>query len=256
MDYRVINPTIAAALATCLFFAHEAFCGQRVDELEAICIVLPDCDLDNQEPEHTPDEIISKYGVTTNAIAADLKLIASRYGTGETNELLRIARISAIGWLGDYGSTNDLEYLAVVATNSADYAQQSAVGAGIVILRHSPRLIPYARDIVTNGCLYSVGLRRWVQSQLLGMCEEGKSDNYIDDPAQHARIAAFFLELADMRVYEDDYLFVDRCAYTLNPTYRHSQRRRDNLAAARPSGLTGLPAGIYDARQRDAVQNE
>ena len=47
-------------------------------------------------------------------------------------------------------------------------------------------------------------------------------------------------------------LYVDRVACDLNPTYRHSQQRRDNLARLRPAGLTGEQAEIYDARQRDA----
>jgi hypothetical protein len=57
-------------------------------------------------------------------------------------------------------------------------------------------------------------------------------------------------------VETNDTLFVDRCAYTLNPTYRHSQQRRDNLAALRPPGLTGKPAELYDAAQRDAAQSD
>ena len=37
-------------------------------------------------------------------------------------------------------------------------------------------------------------------------------------------------------------LYVDEVACRLNPTYRHSQQRRDNLARLRKPGLTGLPA--------------
>ena len=64
------------------------------------------------------------------------------------------------------------------------------------------------------------------------------------------RIATFFLERAALE--RDCMLFVDRVTCELNPSYRHSQARRDNLAKLRPQGLTGEPAAIYDGRQRDA----
>ena len=67
-------------------------------------------------------------------------------------------------------------------------------------------------------------------------------------------IASFFLERA--AVEQEDALFIDRCAHTLNPTYRHSQQRRDNLAALRPPNLTGKPAELYDAAQADAAQED
>ena len=51
-------------------------------------------------------------------------------------------------------------------------------------------------------------------------------------------------------------LYVDEVTCRLNPTYRHSQQRRDNLAGLRKPGLTGLPAQIYDAAQRDALPKE
>ena len=248
--------TTAFAVAAFAVCALGATRPEVMSALERMSLYLHPDNLDEAESPPSPLEVKARYSLSDGELLQAILDLSAKYGASETNDDHRLSRETAVVWIGNFGGTNNLVYLGTIMTNASDYAQQSAVGAGIVILRHSPRLIPYARDIVTNGCLYSVGLRRWVQSQLLGMCEEGKSDNYINDPAQHARIAAFFLELADLRVYEDDYLFVDRCAYTLNPTYRHSQRRRDNLAAARPSGLTGLPAGIYDARQRDAVQNE
>ena len=51
-------------------------------------------------------------------------------------------------------------------------------------------------------------------------------------------------------------LYVDQVACELNPSYRHSQQRRDNLARLRKPGLTGLPAQLYDAAQRDAQPKE
>ena len=99
-----------------------------------------------------------------------------------------------------------------------------------------------------------MGIRRSVHCGLLGMCTEGKSDGYIDDPAQHARIASFFLEWA--AVDNDEPLDADDFACRLNPSYRHSQQRRDNLAALRPANLTGKPAELYDAAQADAAQDQ
>ena len=106
------------------------------------------------------------------------------------------------------------------------------------------------RSVVTNNVVYSHGDRQWVYIVSYGMCTKGRSDEYIDDPVLHSRIATFFLEQA--AVEKDFTLFIDRVACELNPSYRHSQARRDNLAKLRPQGLTGEPAAIYDGRQRDA----
>ena len=46
---------------------------------------------------------------------------------------------------------------------------------------------------------------------------------------------------------------MDKNACELNPWYRHSQQRRDNLARLRPIGLTGKRAEIYNAAQQDAA---
>ena len=89
---------------------------------------------------------------------------------------------------------------------------------------------------------------------MLDMCNEEMIGNYIDDPAQHARIAAFFVEQAGAN--RDLAITMDKNACELNPWYRHSQQRRDNLAALRPPGLTGKPAELYDAAQADAAQED
>ena len=86
------------------------------------------------------------------------------------------------------------------------------------------------------------------------MCIEGESDDYVNDLVQHARIAAFFLVLA--AVDAEQPLGADYNACRLNPSYRHSQQRRDNLAALRPPDLTGKPAELYDAAQADAAQED
>ncbi len=243
---------IAVSLWTLVAYADAPM--SRIDDLDGICACVPSDNLDAAGEEPTPDQILVSYNITTNVLVQDLKAVAARHGLMETNVYGRLARTSAIGWLGTYGGTNDLEYLRVVVTNQCDYAQQSAIGASMSILKHSPKLIEFVRDVVTNSTMYSASIRTWTSGCILGMCTEGESDNYICDPAQHLRIAAFFLERA--AVEQDDVLFIDRCAYTLNPSYRHSQQRRNNLAALRPPGLTGRRAELYDAAQRDAAQGD
>ena len=241
------------AVVVCL----AAFCDireERLSDLANICAFIPSDNLDAAVPEPTPDEVIVKYHVTTNVVIEDLKEIVRRSNIAETNFYAQVSRQSAVSFIGQYGGPNELSYLHTIMTNSMDYAQDAAVGASISILQGSSMLIDLAREIVTNGSIYSADLKGWTYSIYLGMCSEGESDSYINDPAQHARIAAFFLERA--AVEEDDILFIDRCACRLNPWYRHSQQRRDNLAALRPPGLTGKPAELYDAAQADAAQED
>ena len=141
-----------------------------------------------------------------------------------------------------------------VAEDRLRELEESAVFAGLSILKHSTDIIPFARDVVTNACVYSSGLRGSTYIRLLDICTQRYADMYINDPEQEARIASFFLERA--AVEQEDTLFIDRCAHTLNPTYRHSQQRRDNLAALRPPNLTGKPAELYDTAQADAAQED
>ena len=86
------------------------------------------------------------------------------------------------------------------------------------------------------------------------MCKKENVYVYVSDGLVRDRIAAFFLERAALE--SDETLYVDEVACKLNPTYRHSQQRRDNLARLRKPGLTGLPAQLYDAAQRDAQPKE
>ena len=243
---------IAVSLCTLVACADAPM--SRIDALESVCACVSSDNLDAAGEDPTPDQIIVDYNITTNVLVQDLKAVAARHGLMETNVYGRLARMSAIGWLGIYGGTNDLEFLSAVVTNRCDYAQQSAIGASMSILKHSPCLIEFVRGVVTNRIIYSASIRRWTSGCLLGMCTEGESDNYISDPAQHARIAAFFLAWAAEDTEEP--LGADYSACRLNSAYRHSQQRRDNLAALRPPGLTGRRAELYDAAQADAAQND
>jgi len=248
------NVIVSMVLAT---VGGVAFCDaadERLRELEKICAYEPCDDLDVKEAIPTPDDIIRKYNVTTNVVVQDLWTLTARYSPSETNEEKKVIRDVAVMFIGHYGGTNDLAQLSTIATNSSDYAQESALFASLAILEHSPQLISFVRGVVTNACSYSSGLRGSTYVRLLDMCTERYTDMYINDPAQQARIAAFFLERAAVDVERP--LSVDDCACELNPTYRHSKQRRDNLAALRPPNLTGKPAELYDAAQADAAKED
>jgi hypothetical protein len=240
----------AASLAALVVLADGGAGDRRLEEIEGICGYVTSCDADEIAP--TPDVVIDKYHMTTQEVVGALIAISRKYGLGETNDFNRLTRQGSVAFIGRYGGTNELPYLAAIMTNRADYAHEEALGASININRHSPALIPLVREIVTNTNTFSRGARQWTYIILQGMCDNGGSDMYIDDSAQHARIAAFFIERAG--VEHEFVLDIDDSACRMNPWYRHSQQRRSNLAAMRPPGLTGRPAEIYDAAQRDAAQ--
>ena len=231
------------------------YCGdaERLEELERICAFVPCDDLRVKEVIPMPEDIIAKYHITTNQLVADLKTIATKYTLDEQDVVKRGIRSFAVANIGQYSGTNELAFLATIMTNSNDYAQQGAMGASINILKHSPELIDLERGIVTNMAM-NARLRAWTCGLLLDMCKEDMIGNYVDDTVQHARIAAFFVEQAG--VNGDLIITMDKYACALNPWYRHSQQRRDNLARLRPPGLTGNYAEVYDAAQRDAAQED
>ena len=254
MKQKIVDVSAALVLAVGVAIPLPSVGGAqdaRRDEIEGICEYMPGCDAHEVVP--TPDSVRDKYHMTNAEVATELVAISRKYGIGETNECKRMIRETAVTYIGKYGGTNDLPYLVTIMTNSSDYAQKAAVGASIAINQHSDALIPLAREIVTNSVAFSHGIRQWTYILLCDMSgADGPSDSYIDDPAVHARIGSFFLERA--AVEREFTLDVDEYAYELNPWYRHSQQRRANLAALRPPGLTGRPAEIYDAAQRDAAQ--
>ena len=93
-----------------------------------------------------------------------------------------------------------------------------------------------------------------VLSAIMPSVYAANTNTFVNNVQIRSNIAAFFLERATCEV--DSPLYVDEVACRLNSTYRHSQERRDNLARLRKPGLTGLPAQIYDAAQRDALPKE
>ena len=242
--------TITVALCVTILRGNDV---ERLEELERICAFEPCDDLTSPEVVPTPADIITKYHVSTNQVVMDLKTIAAKYTSAELDERKRNARSHAISCLGLYGGTNDLAFLNAIMTNRGDYAQVNALEASISIQKDSPALVELVNGIVTNTPTYSYLLRGRTCVLLHRMC---RNDNgmYLDNPAQRARIAAFFVEQAGTN--GDLAITMDIRACDLNPWYRHSQQRRDNLARLRPPGLTGRPAEIYDAAQRDAAQED
>ena len=255
MKQKIVDVSAALVLAVVVAIPLPSVGGAqdaRRDEIEGICDYITGCDAHEVVP--TPDSVRDKYHMTNAEVATELVAISRKYGIGETNECKRMIRETAVAFIGRYGGTNDLPYLATIMTNRSDYAQREAVAASINICQHSAALIPLIRGIATNADVFPYGTRRWMYGVIFDKCRENSGCTYIADSTQRARIAAFFLERA--AVEREFTISMDRYACELNPWYRHSQQRRANLAALRPPGLTGRPAEIYDAAQRDAAQED
>ena len=248
---KLLCCVVLSAIMPGVYAATQA---ERIAELERIALYEPSDWIDENEVIPTPDDVKKKFNLNDAEFYADVMSLACKYSNTETNREKRICRSSAVGWLGVYGSTNDLSFLASVRTNKVDFAQESAVFATLRILRSGDSFIPMVREVVTNTNMYSIGLRRLVYCHLYNMCRKENVYVYIPDGLVRARIAEFFIERTALE--SDMPLSVDEIACKLNPSYRHSQQRRDNLARLRKPGLTGLPAQIYDAAQRDALPKE
>jgi len=227
----------------------------RRAELESCAKTLDLCeDLEAPAPVPPPIAIKNKYSLTDSDLLGDIRWLAQKYNAAETNEENRLCRKTAVRWVGMYGNTNDLTSLACIMNNPSDYAQVESIDASINLLKHSPDLIPFVRGIVTNDVSFSSEQRGLIYVRLSRFCHNSSNPEYVDNLAQHSRILTFFLERAP--VESVDPLFVDQCCCTLLSSYRHSQQRRDNLAAARPPNLTGKPAELYDAAQADAAHSD
>ena len=213
-------------------------------------------ELDEQTKRRLSEDYVrEKFQMTHDELLCDLRTLAGRYSPAETNKEKRAYREYAIMLVGRYGSTNDLEFLSGIWGNNDDYAQRTALGTAMCLARNSEMLFDISKDVLTNSAFVSSPqrIRARVYTTLYSFGSPG--EDHLTNEVQVARIASFFLERAALEGGEPS-LFVDRCAYTFNPWYRHSQQRRDNLARLRPPGLTGRPAEIYDAAQRDAAQED
>ena len=227
---------------------------ERVAELEVISLIEPADDLTREFVLPTPLDVKKKYNITDIQLRQDIEMLTKKYNAQETNEQNRLSRIISVCWLGLYGTTNNLAYLRTIMDNPKDYAQEAAMESCVELLKMKPDLIPLVRDVATNRVCYSVELKKRSYRILQGLSVSGLSPAYVSNMNVRVRIASYFLERAAEE--EDSTLYVDQVACELNPLYRHSQQRRDNLARLRKPELIGLPAQIYDAAQRDAQPKE
>ena len=231
--------------------------AERLAALEQVALFIPSdfiSDDSSEEEIPAPSDVKRRFNISDAQLLQDILTLAQKYSKSETNENRRVIRQAATRWIGGYGTTNNLAHLNIIMYDNTDFAQEDAVFSVIALSKKSGNLFPTIRSVVTNKIAFSTRLRSSVYCQLHGWCNKKGSSAYREDPELHANIAAFFLERA--AVEEDSPLYVDQVACELNPSYRHSQQRRDNLARLRKPGLTGLPAQIYDAAQRDALPKE
>ena len=227
---------------------------ERLAVLEYVALYEPSDWIDENEVIPTPADAKKKFNLTDAELYADIKAFEKKYSVTETNEEKRLCRKMSVLWIGGYGTTNDYPYLRSIMYNKKDYAQEYAMRIMLEKTKLTNQLIPLANEIVTNKTVFSHGLRRITYVSLADMCNAEYTNIYVNSVQIRSNIASFFLERAATE--PDMMLYVDRVACDLNPTYRHSQQRRDNLARLRPAGLTGEQAEIYDTRQRDAQPKE
>ncbi len=209
---------------------------------------------DNESLTPPPNEQVqNRYGLSDAEMRQMILPMAERFGADETNECNRAIRVQTIYWLGSYGTTNDIPFVTAILTNRSDFAVEAALGASMCIRMRTGGLTNLVDWVVSSTNVFDNSLRRLAYIWLYDM---GKGHTTFPvEQATKESISAFFLSRAGVE-RTDSILFVDRAAYELNPSYRHSQQRRDNLAALRPPGLTGRRAELYDAAQADAAQGD
>jgi hypothetical protein len=251
---KYIKSFVLIGLATMGIHSIAATQEERIEELERIALYEPSDWIDENEVIPTPDDAKKKFNLTDVQLFSDIKTLEKKYSISETNDEKRFCRKMAVSWIGGYGTTNDFPYLRNIMYNKNDYAQENAMRILIEKTKLTNLLLPLANEVVTNKNVFSLGLRRITYVTLAKMCNGNSTNTYINSVLIRSNIAAFFLERAGLE--SDMMLYVDRVACDLNPSYRHSQQRRDNLAKLRPIGLTGEQAEIYDGRQRDALPKE
>ena len=221
----------------------------RIAELEGICGAPPSCNVEDAQFDPTPTNILAKYGISRRQLVDDLIFISNKYSVNETNEDNRTVRDMAICYVGQYGDSGDLSYLSSIMTNKNDFARETAFYSSLSISNGTTNFIVLVNEAFNPENGFS---KEFQDGFYVGLYEYWKNDTN-KNSNQCVFIAHFFLESAATCGWN---LFVDRCACEMNPSYRHSQARRDNLSRNRPPNLTGEQAEIYDARQRDAMEPE
>ena len=253
-----ITATVATAATICAMTGTQE---ERLRALEYSSNIVFDntaeYDKLDEQIKRRPSEdyVRERFQMTHEELLCDARALVERYAPSETNEEKQSYREYAIMLVGRYGSTNDLEFLSGIWGNNDDYAQKMALRSAMSLACDTEMLFDISKDVLTNSTFLSSPrrIRSQVYKALYSFGSVG--EDHLTNEVQVARIASFFIERAAVE-RGDTVLDVDWAAYMLTPSYRHSQQRRDNLAAARPPGLTGKPAEFYDAAQLDAAQED
>ena len=225
--------------------------GTREERLEALeyAVVDPDCDGSGTDEVAGDVYVRQMYEMTADEMVQDLIALSLKYGVDETNAAHRAARQFAVGRLAYYQATNQLEYLTAIWRNPQDYAKKEALLAAMGLCKSGDGLFDIANEVVTNAVAFPATVRSAVYQRLYSYYSRGSETDV--PQIQKDRIAAYFLSRVDLE-REPIYAFLDGKVCEMFPSYRHSQRRRDNLAAVYDPTLTGAPKEVYEARVRDA----
>ena len=251
MKYICISTVLAAmsCVAFCAVGSHDEWAAS----LEAAARCAPSDDLSDDDVPGLPNELqVQSRFLLSDAEMRDLVLhMAQRYDALDPAESNKVYRSIAVNWLGRYGLTNDIQFLTSILTNSSDCAQESAMGALFGINARAGTLTNFVSSVVSCTSQFNANIRRTAYTWLW-MIGASMSSTVVD-PDEISKISAFFLGRADIES-EDVALSVDSYACRLNPSYRHSQRRRHNLSrlSSYYEGIGGRPKEIFDSCVLDA----
>ena len=225
----------------------------RLDALEhSVGVPLTGADIENEDYKPPEMYVMERFDMTEAELLSDIIALSQRYAITETNEAKRVVRNAAIRLMGYYCTTNELAYLSTIWKNNRDYSQRDALKVAMAVSKNSNKMWDIVNDVFAPSNNYNQVNRFAVYSSLSTFSENEVTNSFLE--VRKERIAAFFLERAKLET--DVILYVDEVACRLNPSYRHSQQRRENLAKLRKPNLTGLPAKLYDEAQRDALPKE
>ena len=244
-----IENIILLIIFPCTIFAAKGTLEERLDALEySVGVPLTGDDLENEDYKSPEMYVMERYDMTEKELLSDIIALTQRYAITETNEEKRLVRNAAIRLMGYYCTTNELTYLSTIWKNNGDYSQRDALKVAMAVSKNSNKMWDIVNDVFALSNNFNQVNRFAVYSSLSTFSENEVTNSFLE--VRKEKIAAFFLERAGIE--KEKTLYVDKVACKLNPSYRHSQQRRDNLAKLREPNLTGLPAKLYDEAQRDA----
>ena len=248
-----IKNLVLLIISPCTVFAAKGTLEGRLDALEySVGVPLTGADIEDEDYKSPEMYVMERFDMTEKELLSDIILLSQRYTPTETNEEKRVVRNAAIRLMGYYCTTNQLAYLSTIWKNHSDYSQRDALKVAMAVAKTSNQMWDIVNDVFSCSNNYTQVSKFAVYSSLSTFSKAVATNSFLE--ARNERIAAFFLKYAAVETNKT--LYVDQVACDLNPSYRHSQQRRDNLARLRKPGLTGLPAQLYDAAQRDAQPKE